>query len=203
MLPSPFFQLNPVQTVNLYNEAKKAAKLSLKEKVVDCYCGIGTISIWGSDLAEEVIGIENNKRAITSANENALANKTKNVSFICGDAAKEIQKIDNIDVIIADTPRTGMGFLVDAIFKKQPKRVVYVSCNPSTLAKDLKMLSRFYDVKYIQPIDIFPNISKVECVVSLKLKNVDAIRTLGNAAEVAVTVLEITINIFIDNIIII
>lgn len=171
LLPNAFFQLNSMQAVTLYNEAKKAAKLSLKEKVVDCYCGVGTISIWVSNLAKEVIGIENNKEAIKSAKENALNNKIKNVNFICGDAANELDKIDNIDCIIADPPRSGMRDLAYKILDKEPKRLVYVSCNPSTLAKDIKILSKKYDVKYIQPIDMFPQTSNVECVVSMVFKS--------------------------------
>ena len=171
LLPNAFFQLNPIQAVTLYNEAKKAAKLSLKEKVVDCYCGVGTISIWVSSLAKEVIGIENNKEAIKSAKENAINNKINNVNFICGDASTELDKIDNIDCIIADPPRSGMRDLSYKILDKEPKKLVYVSCNPSTLAKDLKILSKKYDVKYIQPIDMFPQTSSVECVCSLSLKS--------------------------------
>lgn len=170
LLPNAFFQLNPTQAITLYNEAKKAAKLSLKEKVVDCYCGVGTISIWVSNFAKEVIGIENNKEAIKSAKENAEANKIKNVNFICGDASTELDKINDIDVIIADPPRSGMRDLVYKILDKEPKRLVYVSCNPSTLAKDIKILSKKYEVRYIQPIDMFPQTSNVECVCMLQLK---------------------------------
>ena len=171
LLPNAFFQLNPSQAVILYDEAKKAAKLSMKERVVDCYCGVGTISLWISKLAKEVIGIENNKEAIKSAKENAEVNKIKNVNFICGDATKELDKIDNIDCIIADPPRSGMRDLAYKILDKEPRRLVYVSCNPSTLAKDLKILSKKYDVKYIQPVDMFPFTPKVEAVCSLQLKN--------------------------------
>ena len=167
LLPNAFYQLNPSQAVVLYNEARKAAKLSLKEKVVDCYCGVGTISLWVSKLSKEVIGIENNKEAIKSANENATNNKVKNVKFICGDASTELDKINDIDVIIADPPRSGMRDLTYKILDKEPKRVVYVSCNPSTLAKDIKILSKKYEVKYIQPIDMFPFTPHVECVVLL------------------------------------
>lgn len=170
LLPNAFFQLNPIQAITLYNEAKKAAKLSLKEKVVDCYCGVGTISIWVSNLAKEVIGIENNKEAIKSAKENAEANKIKNVNFICGDASTELDKINDIDVIIADPPRSGMRDLTYKILDKEPKRLVYVSCNPSTLAKDIKILSKKYEVRYIQPIDMFPQTSNVECVCMLQMK---------------------------------
>ena len=170
LLPNAFFQLNPIQAVTLYNEAKKAAKLSLKEKVVDCYCGVGTISLWVSKLAKEVIGIENNKEAIKSALENRDNNKIRNVSFICGDATTELDKINDIDVIIADPPRSGMRDLTYKILDKEPKRLVYVSCNPSTLAKDIKVLSKKYDVKYIQPIDMFPMTPHVEAVVCMQLK---------------------------------
>ena len=107
---------------------------------------------------------------LKSAKENAEVNKIRNVNFICGDASAELDKINDIDVIIADPPRSGMRDLTYKILDKEPKRLVYVSCNPSTLAKDLKILSKKYEVRYIQPIDMFPQTSNVECVCSLVLK---------------------------------
>lgn len=171
LLPNAFFQLNPKQTSILYDEIKKAAKLSLKEKVVDLYCGVGTISIWVSKLAKEVIGIESNKEAIKSANENIEINKIKNVKFICGDALTEIKKIKDIDVVLVDPPRTGLKQLANDLLTISPKRIVYTSCNPSTFAKDLNVLSEKYEIKYIQPVDMFPFTSRVESVCCLSLKN--------------------------------
>ena len=118
------------------------------------------------NIIEKVL--ENNKEAIKSAKENAEANKIKNVNFICGDASTELDKINDIDVIIADPPRSGMRDLTYKILDKEPKRLVYVSCNPSTLAKDIKILSKKYEVRYIQPIDMFPQTSNVECVCMLQ-----------------------------------
>ena len=175
LLPNAFFQLNPVQTVKLYDCIKKASKLSGKEVVFDAYCGVGTIGIWVAKNALEVIGVETNKEAITSANYNAINNKIKNITFICDDVAKQykmIAKQKNIDVLLLDPPRTGLGSeMCDLILEHLPKRVVYTSCNISTFAKDLNVLSKKYNVKYIQPVDMFPQTAHVECVCQLVLKN--------------------------------
>lgn len=172
LLPNAFFQLNPKQAVVLYDEIKKAAKLSRQERVLDAYCGVGTIGIWVSNLAKEVVGIENNKESITSANFNAENNKIKNISFICGDVIEEIEKDKRFDVILVDPPRTGLGDFSKKILEIKAKRIVYTSCNASTLAKDINILSAEYDVKYIQPVDMFPFTSHVESVCLLSLKDI-------------------------------
>lgn len=171
-----FFQLNPEQTVHLYNEIKKAAALTGKENVVDAYCGVGTIGMWLAEGAREVRGMDNVDEAIADAKYNARTNDNlQHVRFFPGSADKWLfrwSKEDyRPDVICVDPPRTGLepGF-IRTVLKIKPKRFVYTSCNPSTLARDLKELSKSYNVEYIQPVDMFPQTAQVECVVKLTLK---------------------------------
>lgn len=171
LLPNAFFQLNTTQTVKLYDEIKKAAKLSKKEIVLDAYCGVGTISKWVSDLAYQVIGIDNNKEAIMSANQN----KEGNCKFLVGEVKNVYPKLikDKVipDVVLVDPPRVGLGEeFISLLLTNKPKRIVYTSCNPATLAKDLNLLKEKYTIKYIQPIDMFPYTAHVECVTLLELK---------------------------------
>lgn len=172
LLPNAFFQLNPYQTEKLYEVALKAAKLSFKEVVLDAFCGVGTIGLYMSHFAKEIIGIENNKEAVENAINNAKLNKVSNAKFICGDVFEEIKKLDKaFDVLVCDPPRTGLGSNLANVFaESNAKRIVYISCNPATLAKDLDILTRKYNVNYIQPIDMFPNTSHIESVVLLTLK---------------------------------
>ncbi len=171
LLPNSFFQLNPVQTEKLYDLIKKSAKLSNKEVVLDAYCGVGTISLWISKNAKKVVGIDSNKEAILNAKENALLNNIKNVEFYAGDIYKTVDNLEyDFDVLICDPPRTGLDKMSDFILKKLPKRVIYVSCNPAMLSKDLKKLKEKYIVNQIELIDMFPNTSHVECVCQLSLK---------------------------------
>ncbi|PLS14741.1 23S rRNA (uracil(1939)-C(5))-methyltransferase RlmD [Bacillus sp. M6-12] len=170
-----FFQLNPIQTVKLYDEVKKAAALTGKEKVVDAYCGVGTIGLWLSDGAKEVRGMDTIKESITDARKNAARHNRSNVSYEVGKAEqivpKWIKEGWKPDVIVIDPPRTGCDdALLQTILKTKPKKVVYVSCNPSTLARDLQTLSKLYKVEYIQPVDMFPQTSHVEAVVKIALK---------------------------------
>ncbi|WP_274310534.1 23S rRNA (uracil(1939)-C(5))-methyltransferase RlmD [Solibacillus daqui] len=171
-----FFQLNPGQTVHLYDEIKKAAALTGKENVVDAYCGVGTIGMWLADGAREVRGMDNVDEAIADAKMNARNNANlQHVRFFPGSADKWLfrwaREGYRPDVISVDPPRTGLepGF-IKTVLKIKPKRVVYTSCNPSTLARDLKELSKAYHVEYIQPVDMFPQTAQVECVVKLTLK---------------------------------
>lgn len=174
--PTTFFQLNTKQTEVLYQEVKKAAKLSHKERVLDAFCGVGTIACYIANLSKEVIGIEYNKEAINAAKENQALNKIKNVKFYQGNIAKLLPELIakdlTFDVAIFDPPRTGLGKdVINTIMDINIKRIVYVSCNPSTLAKDLAILSNKYKVRYIQPVDMFPQTSHVETVTLLDLKN--------------------------------
>lgn len=170
-----FFQLNPIQTVKLYNEAKKAAALTGKENVVDAYCGVGTIGLWLSDEAKEVRGMDVIRESITDAKKNASRHGKKNVKFEVGKAEnvlpRWIKEGWKPDVLVIDPPRSGCDQqLLTSIIHAKPKKIVYVSCNPSTLAKDVQQLSKLYDIQYIQPVDMFPQTSHIECVTKLTLR---------------------------------
>ncbi|MGM9929009.1 MAG: 23S rRNA (uracil(1939)-C(5))-methyltransferase RlmD [Bacillus sp. (in: firmicutes)] len=171
-----FFQLNPTQTVKLYNEAKKAASLTGKENVVDAYCGVGTIGLWLSNDAKEVRGMDIIPESIEDAKKNAKRHGKMNTKFEVGKAEDVLPRWIAYegwepDVIVVDPPRTGCDQqLLRTILNAEPKRIVYVSCNPSTLAKDIQQLSKKYKINYIQPVDMFPHTAHVECVAKLILK---------------------------------
>jgi 23S rRNA (uracil1939-C5)-methyltransferase len=170
-----FFQLNPVQTIKLYNEVKTAAALTGKEKIVDAYCGVGTIGLWLADHAGEVRGMDVIPEAIEDAKKNAKRHGITNTKYVPGKAEevlpKWVKKGWKPDVIIVDPPRTGLdNQLIQTILQAAPEKLLYVSCNPSTLAKDIQMLSAKYDVNYIQPLDMFPQTAHVECISQLILK---------------------------------
>jgi len=169
-----FFQLNPVQTVKLYNEVKKAAALIGQEKVVDAYCGVGTIGLWLADQAGEVRGMDVIPESIEDAKKNAKRHGLTNTKYVPGKAEevlpKWVKKGWKPDVIVVDPPRTGLeGQLIQTILQAEPKKLIYISCNPSTLAKDIQTLSAKFDVKYIQPVDMFPHTSHIETVCLLSL----------------------------------
>lgn len=168
-----FFQVNSMQAEKLYNLAVKLADLNKDNIVLDLYCGTGTITSIVAEHVKKVIGIEIVEDAILDAKENLKINNINNVTFICGDAAKEISKIkENIDVIFVDPPRKGIDRKAIAVMKKiLPKKIIYISCNPVTMARDLSYLSDLYDVKKVVPVDMFPNTSHVECVCLLNFKN--------------------------------
>jgi len=170
-----FFQLNPVQTVKLYNEVKKAAQLTGKEKVVDAYCGVGTIGLWLADQAAEVRGMDVIPESIEDAKKNAKRHGFTNTKYVPGKAEevlpKWVKKGWQPDVIVVDPPRTGLDRqLIQTILQVTPAKLIYVSCNPSTLAKDIQDLSSKYEVSYIQPVDMFPQTAHVECCVLLVKK---------------------------------
>lgn len=171
-----FFQLNPTQTVKLYDEVKQAAKLTGKEKVVDAYCGVGTIGLWLANEAAEVRGMDIIEEAIEDAKKNAKQHGFLDTMYVTGKAEhvlpKWVKEGWNPDVIVVDPPRTGCDdMLLDTILKVKPKRVVYVSCNPSTLAKDVAKLLGDYEVSYVQPVDMFPHTAHVECCSLLVRKD--------------------------------
>ena len=170
-----FFQLNPVQTVKLYDEVKKAASLTGTEKIADAYCGVGTIGLWLADGASEVRGMDTIEAAILDAQKNADRHGINNATYVTGTAEhwlpKWVEEGWRPDVVVVDPPRTGCDRkLLDAIKKVKPKKFIYVSCNPSTLAKDIDYLSKDYKVEYLQPVDMFPHTAHVECVAQLVLK---------------------------------
>ncbi|MED3572980.1 23S rRNA (uracil(1939)-C(5))-methyltransferase RlmD [Cytobacillus praedii] len=169
-----FFQLNPEQTVKLYNEVKKAAALTGTEKVADAYCGVGTIGLWVADGAAEIRGMDIIPESIEDAKKNAARHGIKHAKYVTGKAEillpKWVKEGWKPDVIIVDPPRTGLDEqLLKTILKVKPKKVVYVSCNPSTLAKDISVLSASYKVKMIQPVDMFPQTAHCEAVTLLEL----------------------------------
>ncbi|MCT2343773.1 23S rRNA (uracil(1939)-C(5))-methyltransferase RlmD [Niallia taxi] len=170
-----FFQLNPTQTIKLYDEVKNAANLTGKEKIADAYCGVGTIGLWLADGASEVRGMDTIDAAIIDAQKNADKHGIKNATYVTGTAEhwlpKWVEEGWRPDVVVVDPPRTGCDQkLLNAIKKVKPKKFIYVSCNPSTLAKDIDYLSKDYKVEYMQPVDMFPHTAHVECVVELVLK---------------------------------
>ena len=172
-----FYQVNPVQTIKLYEKALEYADLTGKEIVIDAYCGIGSISLFLSRKAKKVYGIEVVKEAITDAKENARLNDAENVEFILGESESVIPKLYQeglrADVIVVDPPRKGCDEkLLETIAKMAPQRVVYVSCNPATLARDLKYLAeRGYELKEVQPVDMFPWTGHIECVIGMQRKD--------------------------------
>lgn len=169
-----FFQLNPQQTVKLYNEVKKAATLIGKEKIVDAYCGVGTIGLWLADGAAEIRGMDTIPESIEDAKQNASRHHINHATYVVGKAEYWLPKWQKEgwrpDIVVVDPPRTGcdQNFL-QTVLKLKPKRMVYVSCNPSTLAKDIQFLSKAYKVKYIQPVDMFPHTAHIENVACLEL----------------------------------
>ena len=166
-----FYQVNPLQCVNLYDEAKKFAGLTGKETVIDLYCGTGTITMWMADQAKEVIGIEIVKSAVTNAIQSSKKNGIGNVRFLCEDAGKgaEILRKEGkkADVVIVDPPRKGMDERSkENVLSFEPDRIVYVSCNPMTLARDLEWFDKHgYKTARIRPYDMFPRTPHVETVV--------------------------------------
>ncbi|KZE65605.1 RNA methyltransferase [Fictibacillus phosphorivorans] len=172
-----FFQLNPEQTVKLYDEVKKQAKLTGKERVVDAYCGSGTIGMWLASEAKEVRGMDIIKESIMNAKENAEKHQITNAHYEAGKAEKLLPKWLKEgwqpDVVVVDPPRTGCDpTFLETVIKIKPKRMVYVSCNPSTLAKDVHMLiSNGFEVEQITPVDMFPQTAQVEAVCTLVRKS--------------------------------
>ncbi|MEQ6391348.1 23S rRNA (uracil(1939)-C(5))-methyltransferase RlmD [Bacillaceae bacterium S4-13-58] len=170
-----FFQLNPKQTTKMYNEVKRVANLSGVEKIVDAYCGVGTIGLWLADKVSELRGIEVIPDAVKDAERNAKKQGIKHASFVTGKAEEWLPKWQKEgfqpDVIIVDPPRVGCeNSFLDTIKKVKPKKFIYVSCNPSTLAKDISYLRNIYKVESVQPVDMFPQTSHVECVALIELK---------------------------------
>ena len=171
--PKAFYQINPIQTEILYNKAMEFADIQKKDIIIDAYCGTGTIGIIASKYAGQVLGIELNKDAVKDARLNAKINNVDNISFICADAGKYMvelaQNKQNADVVIMDPPRAGSDInFLKSVIKLSPEKIVYVSCNPETLARDLLFLSKNkYKVRKIQPVDMFPHTEHVECVVLL------------------------------------
>lgn len=174
--PKSFYQVNPVQTEILYQTAIDYAGLTGKETVIDAYCGIGTIGLIAAKKAGKVIGVELNKDAAKDARINAKENKITNAAFYQGDAGRFMVEMaakgEKADVVFMDPPRAGSDErFVSSVVKLSPKKVIYISCNPETLARDLKYLTKHhYKVEKIQPVDMFPFCDHCETVCSLSRK---------------------------------
>lgn len=173
--PASFFQVNPLQAEKLYAYALQLAELSGNETVLDVYCGVGTLSLFFAGQAKKVIGIECVSDAIADAIENAQLNGFDNVHFVCSPAEKyfvEYKREDEVcDVVLLNPPRKGCdASLLKEMQKLSPKKIIYISCDPATLARDLALLNGYgYQVDCIQPVDMFPQTAHVECVAKLTL----------------------------------
>lgn len=171
-----FYQTNPIQTEKLYNKAIEYAKLDENDILCDLYCGIGTIGIFASSKVKKVYGIEIVEEAVKAAEENAKMNNINNIEFIAGDAKeafKDLIEKRNImpTAIIVDPPRRGLDEeTINKILELEVKKLVYISCNPATMVRDMKMLEDKYIAKEIQPVDMFPFTNSVECCSVLSLK---------------------------------
>ncbi len=175
--PRSFYQVNPKQTEILYSLAMEMAELDGKKSVIDAYCGIGTIGLIAARGAGDVVGIELNGDAVRDAKANAELNGIKNAVFYKGDAGDFLTEAAEsgrcADVLFMDPPRAGSTKkFIDAIGKMKPERIVYISCNPETLARDLYFITKKgYRVGRICPVDMFPHTGHIECVVSLSRKS--------------------------------
>lgn len=174
--PLSFYQVNPVQAEALYNIGVEEAGITKEDVVFDLYCGIGTITIFMSKYAKKVYGIEIVEEAIEMAKENAHMNGVQNTEFIAGDVERVLDDLINKknivpDIIMIDPPRKGLDKTsIENILKIKPKKLVYISCNPATLVRDLASFEEMYEIKKIKPVDLFPFTSHVECVCVLNLK---------------------------------
>ncbi|MBR1883357.1 MAG: 23S rRNA (uracil(1939)-C(5))-methyltransferase RlmD [Clostridia bacterium] len=173
--PKSFFQVNTVQVEVLYNLLKEKLELNKEDVLFDLYSGVGTIGIFLSKYVKEVYGIEIEEEAVLMANMNISLNEVTNCEYIAGSAEEKIEefKMRNInpDIIVVDPPRKGLDEkCIENILELKPKKIGYVSCNPATLARDLKLLSDKYDIGVVTPVDMFPYTSNVECVVVLHQK---------------------------------
>lgn len=175
--PEAFYQINHTQAESLYAKAKEYARLSGKETLIDLYCGAGTIGLSMADQCRELIGVEIIPEAIENAKCNASQNGVRNARFICGDASQAAEELRKKgirpDVVVVDPPRKGLTpELIDTIVRMSPDRVVYVSCDPATMARDLQLFTEHdYSVKEITPVDMFPRTSHVEAVVMMSRKD--------------------------------
>ena len=167
--PMSFYQVNPEQTVKLYDKVKEYAELTGEETILDLYCGVGTIGLYCAEGAARIIGVEAVKQAVIDANRNAVINGIVNAEYICGKAEEVLPKrLQGVkaDVVILDPPRSGCDqVLIDSVLTVGPKRIVYVSCDPATMARDIKSLvAGGYRLEEAQPVDMFPHTANVECV---------------------------------------
>ncbi|HBD74669.1 MAG TPA: 23S rRNA (uracil(1939)-C(5))-methyltransferase RlmD [Acholeplasmataceae bacterium] len=170
--PQSFYQVNPLQAKKLYDIALDLAQINKKDTVLDAYCGVGTISLFAAKKAKHVTGVELIEDAVSDANYNASLNHMDNVRFVCDDAETFMASNHaHFDIVIVDPPRDGLQLsFIEAIKVTKPKKVVYISCEPSSLARDLKELKTLFHVKKVVPVDMFSQTYHVESVTLLELK---------------------------------
>lgn len=170
--PNSFFQVNLEGMEKLYNQVKEYCNLQGNEKVLDLYCGTGTIGLFLSKNCKEVLGIEINESAVQDAERNQEYNHINNAKFICGDVGNSIYNLNfQPDIVVVDPPRAGLDRkTVDYLLEWETKKIIYVSCDPMTLGRDLQLLQDKYDIVQITPVDMFPQTYHVECVCLLELK---------------------------------
>ncbi|MCF8253941.1 MAG: 23S rRNA (uracil(1939)-C(5))-methyltransferase RlmD [Bacteroidia bacterium] len=174
--PKSFFQTNAYQTIELYKKAREFAGLTGNELVYDLYTGVGTIALFVSKLAKKVVGIEYVEQAIEDAKKNAELNAISHTDFYAGDmkdllTSEFIEQHGKPDVVITDPPRAGMHEdVINQLLQVRPARIVYVSCNPATQARDIALMADVYEVKKVQPVDMFPHTHHVENIALLELK---------------------------------
>ena len=172
--PLSFYQVNPIQTEKLYDLAIEKAEVSKEDVVYDLYCGIGTISIFTAKHAKKVYGIEIVKEAIEFAKENAKINNIENAEFYAGDVEEELTKLlekDKPTIIMLDPPRKGIdNKTIENILNTKPKKVIYISCNPATLMRDISKLEDKYNLKSITPVDMFPFTRTCRVCCSIRIK---------------------------------
>ena len=175
--PLSFYQVNPIQAEKLYNIAVDYANISKEDIVFDLYCGIGTISLFMSKFAKKIYGIEIVEEAVKAAKENAELNDVRNADFIAGDVELVLDNLINNkgiipNVVMVDPPRKGLdNNSIQNLLKVKANKIIYISCNPATLVRDLAKLENAYDIVNIKPVDMFPYTSHVECCAMLELKN--------------------------------
>ena len=166
-----FFQVNKELTVKLYDEVLDVVKGNKPKKVLDLYCGTGTIGIYISDIVSKVIGVDYSKSGIEDANKNKELNNAKNIEFICDKVEHVIEEFNDIDMVIVDPPRAGLDAkTIDNIIRIGAETLVYVSCDPATLGRDLKLLSDYYEVVVVKPYNMFPRTYHIENFVELRKK---------------------------------
>ena len=181
-------------TKELYDTIIEFADFSGDESVLDLYCGIGTIGIFASKYVKKVYGIEIVKQAIEDAKENAKINKIENIEFFDGDVEKTFKNLMEKkqiypDVIVVDPPRKGLDVnTINNILAVEPKKVVYISCNPATMTRDLNMLEDKYEIKEIQPVDMFPFTKHIENISILKLKKIEKLLELQMIPDVKLVI---------------
>jgi 23S rRNA (uracil1939-C5)-methyltransferase len=175
--PNSFYQINPVQTELLYNKAVQFVKGKNYKTAIDLYCGIGTIGIFVAQYFGKIYGVECVEEAVEDAQENAKLNNVENIEFMCGtvetedihDYIKEIKP----NVVFIDPPRKGLDTCtIDVLLEAKPEMIIYISCNPATLARDLVKLEEKYNIKEVIPFDMFPWTKHIECISLLQLKEI-------------------------------